>query len=124
MILPPLLLPPPSLSQDPEAVELLEHSWKLEEEWPKIRKTKYSWRAKVKNNTAHRQKVSVYYTLLTEAGAPLARNTASRVIAPRQTLEITSDSYVENRVIPHIAASRAVIKSNDLSRKKQQSTRD
>ncbi|MEE9232850.1 MAG: hypothetical protein V3U07_05305 [Nitrospirales bacterium] len=110
MILSEMPISAQSLPEDRTSVELIGHSWQLEEEWPKIHKTKYSWRAKVRNNTSHQRKVSVYYTLLNEAGAPLARNTTSQVIAPHQTLEITSDSYVENRIIPYITTSRAVIK--------------
>ena len=111
-------LPAQPLPEEQLPVVLLEHSWQLEEEWTKIRKTKYSWRAKVKNNTSNRQKVSVCYTLVNEAGAPLARNMMSREVAPHQMLEITSDSYVVNWIIPHITASRAVIKSDVLRRKK------
>ena len=97
-------------STEAPAAEILEHSWKLEEEWPKIGKTKYSWKATVKNHSDDPQKVSIYYYLVNEGGFPLARNTASKIIPPHETMEILSDSYVENGIISRIKNSRAVLK--------------
>jgi len=97
--------------KNPPDVVVLEHSWKLEEEWPNIRKTKYSWRAVVENRTDVSQKVAIYYNLLGENDYPLARNTAGGVIGPHETAEITSDSYVENGIISQIIASRADLKA-------------
>lgn len=93
------------LRKNPPDVVIVKHSWKLEEEWPKIKKTKYSWRATVENRTDFAQKVSVYHTLLGRTGRPLARNAAERIIGPHETVEITSDSYVENGIIDQIQSS-------------------
>jgi hypothetical protein len=110
-----LLAPLPTAAQmerkNPPDVVVLEHSWKLEEEWPNIRKTKYSWRAKVENRTDVSQKVMIYFNLLGKNDYPLARNTTGRVIGPHETAEITSDSYVENGIIEQIIASRADLKA-------------
>jgi uncharacterized protein with NRDE domain len=111
-----LLIDPAAVSaqparKNPPDVVVLSHSWKLEEEWPNIRKTKYSWRATVENRTDVSQEVSIYHLLLDENDYPLARNAASRVIGPHETAEITSDSYVENGIIGQIKKSRADLKA-------------
>jgi hypothetical protein len=100
----------------PVDIEIIGHSWKLEEEWPKIGKTKYSWRATVRNTTDDARKVSVYYHLVDESEFPLARNTASRMVPPHQTVEIISDSYVENGIIERITKGVATVKSRPPSR--------
>lgn len=105
--------PLPAQNQPPEkaSVEVLEHSWNLDEDWPKIRKTKYSWRVLVRNNTPQRQRVWLYYSLLDETGHPLARNATNRRMAPNQILEIQSDSYIDTTLKSQVESSRVVIKS-------------
>jgi len=115
MIVPPASLAEP-LAGKSQPVELLDHSWQLEEEWTKTRKTRYSWRARVRNHSDVAQKVSVYYYLLDENGSTVARNTMSRIVPPLQTLEINSDSYVGSSIVSLIKAGRAVVKSNPKRR--------
>lgn len=96
------------------AVEILEHSWNLDEDWPKIRKTKYNWRALVRNNTPKHQRVWLYYSLLDETGIPLARNATNQRMGPNQTLEIKSDSYIDTTLKFQVDSSRAVVESRPL----------
>ena len=103
-----------SRSQEAKDVELLEHSWKLDEDWVKIGKTKYSWSALVRNNTLQRQRVWVYYSLLDKTGGPLARTVTNQRMAPNQTLNIESDSYIDTTLKFRVDSSRAVIKSRPL----------
>jgi hypothetical protein len=107
LLLAPSPVPAQPARKNPPDVVVLSHSWKLEEEWPKIKKTKYSWRARVENRTDVTQKVSIYHLLLDSDDYPLARNAAERVIGPHETVEIVSDSYVENGIIDKIKSSRA-----------------
>lgn len=100
--------------EETPVVIILEHSWQLEEEWDKIKKTKYSWWATVKNLSEISQEVSIYYSLLDKDGFPLARNTRSQTVGPLETVEITSDSYIHNQKIPQAVSSRATLKSRPL----------
>ena len=104
------------LPNESPPVELLDHSWRFEEALPKVLRTTYSWRAKVRNNSDVHQKVSVYYHLMDENGFSFARNMMSRIVPPHQTVEITSDSYVGNSIVPVIKNSRAVIKFQPKSK--------
>lgn len=102
--------------KNPPDVVVVSHSFKLEEEWPKIGKTKYSWKATVENRTEVPQRVSIYYNLLDGDDYPLAKNTAARVIGPHEAAEIASDSYVENGIIDKIAKSRADLTARPVTR--------
>lgn len=91
-------------------VEVLSHEWRLDVVWGKIRKTKYIWTATVRNNSDERKKVFLYLSLVNKDDIPVARNMASQLIGPHQTVEVTSDSYIENLVLPKITNSRIKIR--------------
>lgn len=95
-------------------VVVLEHSWKIEEEWERIKKTKYSWRATVKNNSNTRQKVSLYFIVTDSAGLPLDRNTTSGTVPPGETIELRSDSYLDNNLVDLAVGSRITLESRSL----------
>ena len=96
----------PADQLEPSHVEVLEHEWHPDEVWERIGKTKFIWSATIRNNSATRQRVFVYYDLLGEGDVPLARTVTNRYIEPHQTVEITADSYIESDRLPHVNSSR------------------
>ena len=108
----PLL--PEAWAEDPDGppeVEVLSHEWRPDVVWEKIGKTKYIWTATVRNNSDDRKKVFLYLSLLDADDIPVARNMASRYIDPHQTIKVTSDSYIENTVLPKIESSRIKVRA-------------
>ena len=98
----------------PTEVEVLTHDWKPDEVWERIGKTKYLWHATVRNNTDQRQRIFVYYELLDAAAVPLARNATNTFVGPRETVNVTSDSYITTSVLSKVVASRATVKVDPL----------
>ena len=92
------------------AVEVLSHEWHPDTVWERIGKTKFVWKATVRNNSDIRKKVFVYYDLLDENNVPLARNVANQFIEPHQTVDVASDSYIESVELPRVKSSRATVK--------------
>lgn len=117
-----LLIPHPAAAVDPGAappasagntvpmIEILHHEWRPDTVWERFGKTKFIWRATVRNNSDRRQRVYVYYDLLDERGVPLARNVFNRFVPPHQTLEIAADSYILSVDLPKVRSSRATAK--------------
>ena len=95
---------------DPRQIEILAHSWHPTEVWDRIGKTRFSWMAKVQNHTERRQRVFVYYDLLSGDGAPLARNVMNQVVEPGSVVDIKGDSYIESPLLPLVKGSRASAK--------------
>ena len=91
-------------------IEVLKHEWHPDTVWEKIGKTKFVWKATVRNNSDVRQRVYVYYDLLDAQNVPLARNVANKYIEPHQTVEVISDSYIISAELPHVKNSRATTK--------------
>lgn len=109
------LLPQIGLSgEETPLVEILDHSWRIEEEWERIKKTKYSWRATVKNHSNARQKVALFFIVTDEKGLPLDRNTTTGTVSPGETLEIRSDSYLDNNLVEMAVGSQISIESRPL----------
>ncbi|HSG06107.1 MAG TPA: cupin domain-containing protein [Nitrospiria bacterium] len=102
------------LEEDSPAVEVVEHSWKIEEEWERIKKTKYSWRAIVKNNSEKRQKVSLFFVVTDSKGLPLDRNTTSETLLSGETREIHSDSYLDNNLVEAAVGSRITLETKPV----------
>ncbi|MEW6325903.1 MAG: hypothetical protein AB1515_11030 [Nitrospirota bacterium] len=96
--------------RDASAVQIVEHEWRPDTVWERIGKTKFIWSATVRNDSAERQRVFVYYDLLDERGVPLARNVANRFLDAGQTATITSDSYILSVDLPRVTGSRAAVK--------------
>ncbi|MBI3802143.1 MAG: hypothetical protein HY282_00070 [Nitrospirae bacterium] len=94
----------------PIDVEVLEHHWRPDVVWEKIGKTKFFWSATVRNHSNARRRIFVYYDLLSADNVPLASNVANKMIEPLQTVEITSDSYINNTFLPQIKNSRVTVK--------------
>ena len=92
------------------AVEVLAHEWRPDAVWERIGKTKFIWKATVRNNSDKRKRVYVYYDLLDSRGVPLARNVTNRYLDPHQTVEITADSYILSEDLPKVRGSRATAK--------------
>ncbi len=99
--------PPPAA---PPAVEVLEQSWNTTEVWSTIQKTKYIWRARLRNHTDQALRVSVYFVLADRDGIPLDRNTTTEVIAAGATVEVTSDSYLDNQLVARSHAGQVSVK--------------
>jgi hypothetical protein len=96
--------------RDPSTIEVLRHEWRPDAVWERIGKTKFIWSATVRNHSEKRQRVFVYYDLLDERGAPLARNVANTFVEPHQTADIASDSYILSGDLPLVKSSRATVK--------------
>lgn len=96
--------------RDVSSVEVLSHEWHPDTVWERIGKTKFVWKATVRNNSDIRKRVFVYYDLLDENNAPLARNVANQFIEPHQTIDVASDSYIESVELPRVKNSRATVK--------------
>lgn len=97
-------------SPPPADVEVVEHHWRPDVVWEKIGKTKFIWSATVRNHSNARRRVFVYYDLLSEDNVPLASNVANKTLAPLETAEIASDSYINNTFLPQVKSSRATVK--------------
>jgi hypothetical protein len=91
-------------------VEVLAHEWRPDTVWERIGKTKFIWKATVRNNSDDKKRVYVYYDLLDAGGFPLARNVANQYLEAHQTLEVASDSYIESIDLPRVKSSRATLK--------------
>jgi len=91
-------------------VEILSHEWHPDTVWERIGKTKFVWKATVRNNSDVRKRVYVYYDLLDARNVPLARNVANHYIEPHQTLEFVSDSYIMSDDLPMVKKGRATFK--------------
>ena len=104
----------PTFAADAEplhpVVEVLVHEWHPDVVWERIGKTKFIWRATVRNNSNERKRVYVYYDLLDGTSVSIARNVTNRYIEPLETLEITADSYILTEDLPTVKGSRAVAK--------------
>jgi hypothetical protein len=105
----------PAFAADAEplhpVVEVLAHEWHPDVVWERIGKTKFIWRATVRNNSNERKRVYVYYDLLDSKRVPIARNVTNRYIEPHETVEITADSYILTEDLPKVKSSRAVAKT-------------
>ena len=91
-------------------IEVLKHEWHPDTVCEKIGKTKFVWKATVRNNSDIRQRVYVYYDLLDAGNVPLARNVADKYIEPHQTVEVISDSYIISADLPNVKSSRVTVK--------------
>lgn len=96
--------------RDASAVQVLSHEWHPDTVWERIGKTKFVWKATVRNNSDIRKRVFVYYDLMDENNVPLARNVANQFIEPHQTIDVASDSYIESVALPKVKSSRATVK--------------
>lgn len=114
-----LIIVGPSIGQPPGAVafdrdassiEVLKHEWHPSTVWKKIKKTKFVWKATVRNNSNVRKRVYVYYDLLDADGVPLARNVTNQYIEPHQTVDVVSDSYIMSVDLPGVKSSRVRVK--------------
>src|SRR3989338_5757796 len=94
----------------PPVVEVLAHEWHPDVVWERIGKTKFIWRATVRNNSDERKRVYVYYDLLDDGRVPIARNVTNRYVEPHQTVEIEADSYILTEDLPKVKSSRAAAK--------------
>ena len=105
---------PPALAADTEplhpVVEVLAHEWHPDVVWERIGKTKFIWRATVRNNANERKRVYVYYALLDSTGFPIAQNVTNRYIEPHETADIRADSYIPTEDLPKVTSSRATAK--------------
>jgi len=99
-----------ALDPSPPVVEILSHEWRPDAVWERIGKTKFIWKATVRNNSDARKRVYVYYDLLDAVGFPVARNVTNRYIEPHETLEVTADSYIMSEDLPRVKSSRATVK--------------
>jgi hypothetical protein len=102
----------PAQAADPvvPTIEVLKHEWYPDTVWEKIGKTKFVWKATVRNNSDFRQRVFVYYDLLDAGDVPLARNVANQYVAPHQTVEVVSDSYIISSDLPSVRNSRVTVR--------------
>ncbi len=94
----------------PPVVEVLAHEWHPDMVWERIGKTKFIWRATVRNNSDERKRVYVYYDLLNDGRVPIARNVTNRYVEPHQTVEVEADSYILTEDLPKVTSSRATAK--------------
>jgi len=95
---------------DPQNIEILSHHWHPVEVWDRIGKTRFLWSARVQNHTTRRQRVYIYYDLLSAEGSPLARNVTNQVVDPGAVVDVNGDSYIESPLLPLVTQSRAVAK--------------
>jgi len=91
-------------------VEVISHEWRPDEVWERIGKTKFLWKATVRNNLDVKKRVYVYYDLLDAGGYPLARNVSNQLVEPHQIVDIRADSYIMSADLPNVRSSRAVAK--------------
>jgi hypothetical protein len=103
-------LPVAAFDPSEPAIEVLSHEWHPDTVWERIGRTKFVWKATVRNNSDARKRVFVYYDLLDADNVPVARTVANRYIEPHQTVEILSDSYIETVYLPKVKNSRATVK--------------
>ncbi|HTN42326.1 MAG TPA: hypothetical protein VMN77_00850 [Nitrospiria bacterium] len=102
--------PPFAFDHDASAIQVLKHEWHPSTVWERIGKTKFVWKATVRNNSEVRKRVYVYYDLLDGGGVPLARNVANKYIEPRQTVDVASDSYIMSVDLPEVKSSRVTVR--------------
>ena len=93
-------------------IEIISHEWHPDQVWELIGKTKFVWKATLRNQSDVRKRVFVYYDLLDEENRPLASNVANKFIGPHQTMEIISDSYINSSFLPQVTHSRVTVKTN------------
>ncbi len=91
-------------------IEVLKHEWHPDTVWERIGKTKFVWKATVRNNSDIRQRVYVYYDLLDAGNVPLARNVANKYIEPHQIVDVVSDSYIVSAELPNVKSGRVTVK--------------
>jgi hypothetical protein len=99
-----------AFDRDASEIEVLKHAWHPDTVWERIGKTKFVWKATVRNNSNLRKRVFVYYDLLDAGGAPLARNVANKYIEPHQTVDVASDSYIMSVDLPSVKSSRVTVR--------------
>jgi hypothetical protein len=99
-----------AFDRDASAIEVLKHEWHPSTVWERIGKTKFVWKATVRNNSEIRKRVFVYYDLLDAGGVPLARNVANRYIDAHQTIDVNSDSYIMSVDLPSVKTSRVTVR--------------
>jgi len=102
--------PTAAFDRDASAIEVLKHGWHPSTVWERIGKTKFVWKATVRNNSDIRKRVYVYYDLLDAGGVPLARNVANKYIEPHQTVDVASDSYIMSVDLPGVKGSRVTVR--------------
>ena len=98
------------LEPSPPGIEILKHEWRPDAVWERIGKTKFIWSATVRNHSNIRKRVFVYYDLLDDQHRPLASNVANKTIEPQQTVNVSSDSYINTDALPKVKTSRATVK--------------
>lgn len=91
-------------------IEVVKHAWRPDAVWERIGKTKFIWSATLRNRSGIRKRVFVYYDLLDEQDHPLASNVANRTIEPEQTVDLSSDSYINSDLLPKVKSSRVTVK--------------
>jgi hypothetical protein len=91
-------------------VEVLNHEWRADAVWERIGKTKFIWSATVRNHSDTKKRVFVYYDLLDDRNHPLASNVVNKMIGPKQTADLLSDSYINTDLLPKVRSSRATVK--------------
>jgi len=99
-----------AFDRDASAIEVLKHEWHPSTVWERIGKTKFVWKATVRNNSDLRKRVYVYYDLLDAGGVPLARNVANRYIDAYQTVDVAADSYIMSVDLPNVKSSRVTVR--------------
>lgn len=99
-----------AFDRDASAIEVMKHAWHPDTVWERIGKTKFVWKATVRNNSDLRKRVYVYYDLLDARGVPLARNVTNQYINPHQTVEVAADSYILSEDLPEVKSSRVTVK--------------
>jgi hypothetical protein len=87
-------------------LELIEQSWSLGQNWERIGKTQYRWRAVIANRAAAPRRVTVYFVLVDAAGAALDRNAAAATIPAGATATVESDSYLDTSLVGRAAAGQ------------------
>ncbi len=94
----------------PPEVEVLQHEWRADAVWERIGKTKFIWSATIRNHSDTKKRVFVYYDLLDDRNHPLASNVVNKMIGPKQTADLFSDSYINTDLLPKVRSSRATVK--------------
>ncbi len=102
--------PAPAAKPVVPTIEVLKHEWHPDTVWERIGKTKFVWKATVRNNSDFRQRVYVYYDLLDAENVPLARNVANKYIEPHQIVDVVSDSYIVSVELPNVKSGRVTVK--------------
>jgi len=101
----------PAENRSPADIEIISHEWRPDQVWELIGKTKFIWKATLKNHSDVRKRVFVYYDLLDEENKPLASNVANKFVEPHQATEIVSDSYINSNLLPQVRRSRVTVKT-------------